>query len=110
MSNDNTIDFGSGRIKSDLLDSFSDEVFKDFKSGSLIITDDKSVSLALLAVIHTSKSGEDFIATISVMTTEGEICAMPVIYDSSLECFWIHTFGNRRYLIKEIIKQDTDLT
>ena len=110
MSNNNTIDLGSGIIKSDLLDSFSDEVFKDFQAGSLIITDDKSMPLTLLAVIHTSKSGEDFIATTRVVTTEGTICAMPIIYDSSLDCFWIHTFGNRRNLIKEIIKQDTDLT
>ena len=50
MTKKKIIDFGPGKIKSDMIDSFYEDFFKKIAPGSLIITEDPTQSITVLSI------------------------------------------------------------
>lgn len=87
MSNDNLIDLGEGKIKSAMIKSFYEEVFKNFIPGALIITEDASMCATVVEVIEVFGNSDFAFGNFYAMTTSGMVSAIFVSYHYSSKEF-----------------------
>ena len=103
MSNDNLIDLGKGKIKSDMIKSFYEEAFKDFIPGALIVTEDSSMCATIVDTVEIFGNKDFAFGNFYAMTTSGMISVVFVSYHYSSKEFVLNYKGMSK--IKKVLKQ-----
>ena len=100
MSDNNLINLGEGKIKSEMIGSYINDMFQAFKPGSLIITKNKEMYVTVIQVVNCYSSDENYFASIQVFTSEGDTSIYLVIFDKENNKFIL----NNRKQYSEIVE------
>ena len=103
MSNTNLLDLGEGKIKSDMIKSFYEEVFKDFIPGALIVTDDPSMCATIIDVVEIFGNADFAFGNFYAMTALGIVDTIFVSYHYSSKEFTLDFKGISK--IKKVLNQ-----
>ena len=106
MSDKDLIDLGKGKIKSDMISSYASDLFKDFKSGSLIVTKNKSMCVTILQVVNCYSTEAGSFASIQIIDTAGSVSTYLVIFDQEGDRFILNNLKQHSEIV-EIVKNNS---